>query len=99
SEATACEDEAEATSLVPATAASVVGRRSSELGSRRDESLVEQSFLLQVPDQGRKRYVELLDKQVLILLAFVVRIPTGAVHEIEIVGNLDEAHPRLHQSA
>ena len=47
----------------------------------------------------RHAFVEILNEQVLLQDPFLVNIPSGAVEEIEIEGNLDEAHTGVNQPA
>ena len=75
-----------------AAAAGVELRRPAELGGHDDQRLVEQLVLFQVDDQRRQRLVELLDQLVLLELAFVVRVPAGAVDEVQVGRHLDEPH-------
>ena len=93
------EDETEGGALMPAPSASIVGGGTSELGADGDEGLVEQLLLLEIDDQRGEGDVELLDEAMLVLLALVVGVPTGAVDEIEVVRDLDEPDPGLDEAA
>ena len=84
-QAAASEQQAEAGTLMSATASPVIGSRPAELRADGDECLVEDALSLEVRDQSGQGDVEFLDEQVLVLLAFVVSIPAGAVDEVEIV--------------
>ena len=81
-----------------ATTATVEFRRTAELCSDDNECLVEELLALKIGHQSREGGVEFLDEQVLVVDAFIVHVPAGAVHEVEIVGNFDEADTCLHQT-
>ena len=92
------EDEGEGGALVTATAPSIKASRASELGADGDEGFVEELLLLEIANQCGDGGVQLLNEEVLIGVAFVVDVPTGAVHEVEVVGDLDEAHACLNEA-
>jgi hypothetical protein len=91
--------EAESVGLVAATAAAVELAGATELGADHDEGFVEETFFLEIGNQRGERGVELADENVLVELAGVVGVPTGAVDKIQIVRDLDEADAGLHQAA
>ena len=70
-QATAREQQAEATALVSSTAATIVHSGPAEFGADRDECFVEDPLMLEVSNESRQCDIEFLDQQVLILLAFL----------------------------
>ena len=90
---------AEGSGLMAAAAAAVELRRTSELGGDHHQRGVQQFRLLQIVQQRREGLIQILNQQVLLHLRGVVRIPTGAVEEVQIERDLDEADAGLHQSA
>ena len=87
--------QAEATALMSAPAATVIRGGTSEFGADCDQRLIKDALLLKVDDQSRKSDVEFFDEQVLILLAFVVSVPARAVDEVQVVGDFNETNTGL----
>lgn len=81
------------------SAAAIELRRATKLRADDDERLVEQALLFQVRHQCRDGLVELLDEDVLVELAVVVGVPAGAVDEVQVMGDFDEAHAALDQAS
>ncbi len=70
---------------MPTPTASVELARPAKLCGHHDQGLVEQLLLLQIPEQGRDASVQITDEGVLVDLALIVRVPAGAVDEIQIL--------------
>src|SRR5262249_18647082 len=93
----ASEHGAEGRGLVPPAPSGVELGGAAELGGDDDQGRVEATDPFEVVDQGRDRVGQFDDQTVLLELAAVVGVPTGAVHEIEVVRDLDEPDPCLNQ--
>lgn len=93
------EQEAEALRMVTTATAAVESCGTPELGAYGHQGLVEQVIFLKVSDKGGQCIVQFLDEEVLIELALVMGVPAGAVEEVEVMGNLDEANTALDQPA
>ena len=70
-QASARKDETETGSLMPSPPSTVVGGRATKLCPDRDECFIEDSLFLEIGNESRERSVQLLDEDMLILLAFV----------------------------
>ena len=81
-----------------APAAVVELGRATEFGADRDKRFVEKSQSFQIANQRGQCPVEFLDQNVLIELPLEVRVPAGAVDEVEVVGNLDKANSGLRET-
>jgi hypothetical protein len=97
-EAAAGEDHREGRALVAASALGVELRRTAELGGDDDEGLVQHAGALEVFDQAGEGVVELADEDVLVVDAVVMHVPAGAVDEVEVVRDFDEAHAALDEA-
>lgn len=93
------EHAAEGAALMTATTAAVELGRTTELGGDDDERLVEQTPGFKIGDECGDGAVEFLDQLVLFQDALIVRVPAGAVEEVQVVRDFDEAHALLDQSA
>src|SRR4051812_5519899 len=82
-----------------ASAAAVELRRPPEFRADDDERLIEHPPLLQIDDERGECGIEIPDQLVLLENARVVSVPAGAVGEVQIVRDLDEADAFLHQPA
>ena len=78
-----------------AAALGVEPSRTSELGADDDERLVEHLGALEVFDQAGEGVIELADEHMLVVDALVMHVPAGAVDEVEVVRDFDEAHAAL----
>jgi len=93
------ERETEGGALMAATALAIELGGAAELGAERDEGFVEKTLFLQIDDERRERLIQILDENMLFFLTFVVGIPSGAVDEVEVVGNLDETDACLNEAS
>ena len=99
-QAAAGQRDAEALAVMAAAAAAVELRRAAELGGDDDQRLVEQ--LASLRDRATSAARALSSSwisSVLLVDAFVVDVPAGAVEEVQVVRDLDEPHARLDQPA
>ena len=98
-EAAAGQECAKGGGLMASSAAGVELSGAAELGGDDDEGGVEQVAGFEVVEQSRESLVEFADELVLLELALVVGVPPGAVQEVKVVGDLDEANAGLDEPA
>src|SRR6185369_3201166 len=90
-------DATERLSLVTAPTAAVEFGGAAKLGGDDDQRLVEHSPRFEVSDQRGHRLTKFADQLVLLEDAAIVNVPPGAVEEVEIVRDFDEADAVLDQ--
>ena len=78
-EAATGKQEAKALRMMSATSTAVESSRSTELGAHSHQGLVEQVVFGKASDKGGQGIVQFLDEEVLLELALVVSVPSGAV--------------------
>lgn len=91
------EDAGKCCSLMAPTPSAVKLRRAAKFCGDHNQCFIQQLLCFEIGDQGGDCSAELLDEPVLIEDAFVVDIPSGAIQEVEVVGDFDKPGSTLYQ--
>lgn len=91
-QAASSQNHAEGGALVTTSSSTIKLRGPSKFRTNHNQSLVENALVLEILDKSGKRDIQLLNQHMLILLTFVVSVPSCAIDEIEIVRNFDKPH-------
>ena len=98
-QATAREHHRERSGLMPSSPTGVESGWPTKFSCDHDQGLIEHAARLQIVDQARKCSIQLVDQHMLFQLPLIVSIPTGPVHKVQVVRNLDETHSAFDQTA